>query len=248
MKAFIFALAMMAQPVFAVKGHICFPQTEMLVPMKAKSGITKAQYDAALDLVQNAYAAEVQSLGFTLSFNRAWSDSTINSDTDVEGTQWVINSYGGLARYKGMTPDGYTLVACHELGHHLGGAPRFSDADSAWASVEGEADYWATLQCAKKVFNGDMARVQAASLVLGKVLADLGGEPVPSVSTPDSSVVTATYEDHPASQCRLDTYTAGGICVKGFDQMSATDPSVNACFDYNPNPGPGSRSLCWFKP
>jgi hypothetical protein len=45
------------------------------------------------------------------------------------------------------------LVVCHETGHHLGGAPRYNGTD--WASNEGQADYFGTLKCMRRVIGGD---------------------------------------------------------------------------------------------
>lgn len=147
-----------------------------------------------------------------------------------------------------MTEDGYVLVACHELGHHLGGAPRFSDEDSKWASVEGEADYFATLQCAKKTIK-DSGRIAGAAQVLANILADLDEDPVPNPKTPDTSKVTSTFEDHPAAQCRLDTYLAGSVCGIPYTPLSASDPKGGTCFSYpNDTTAKGSRPRCWFYP
>ena len=141
-----------------------------------------------------------------------------------------------------MTIDGYTLVACHELGHHLGGAPLFSGQD--WASVEGEADYFATTKCVKAMWgHASKARMDAASQVLANTLARLEGSKNPKASTPDRSVVTSTFEDHPAAQCRLDTYLAGVKC-NAQGEFSMTDSRVGACDDGTV----GARPHCWFKP
>jgi hypothetical protein len=57
--------------------------------------------------------------------------------------------FGGLARHSKMTKDGFMLVICHETGHHIGGAPR---KGASWASNEGQADYYATVSCARKIW------------------------------------------------------------------------------------------------
>lgn len=229
---------------------VCFPQTDARIEASEISGISKATFTKVLDRLEKFYGPVVNKRGFNLVVNRLWSDGTINSDTDVEGSDWVINSYGGLARYPSMTSYGYAVVACHELGHHMGGAPLYSGG--AWpgggAAVEGEADYWATLNCMKDLGYTD-AQIKKGSKTLARVLADLGGERMPSENTPDKSVVRETYEEHPEAQCRLDTYLAGLICpVRG--EMSDHNPKVNSCYRY-PTPktyAAGSRSRCWFKP
>lgn len=51
---------------------------------------------------------------------------------------------GGLARMEEMSPEGLLLIACHELGHGVGGNPR---KVSSLSSTEGQADYFATKEC-----------------------------------------------------------------------------------------------------
>ncbi len=93
------------------------------------------------------------------------------------------------------------------------------------------------------------SQIEAAAFSLAKVLADLGGESVPSKSKIDSSVVRSTYEEHPQAQCRLDTYLNGLACPQRGD-MSDKSPKVNSCFSYpdSKSYGPGSRPRCWFAP
>ncbi len=63
--------------------------------------------------------------------------------------------YGGLARHKTITEDGFALVLCHEIGHHLGGAPKVGNFFNKWATNEGQADYYAALKCLRRVYLND---------------------------------------------------------------------------------------------
>lgn len=255
MRDMLLRIVMVAMVLFGSKAVAgCFPEQTIKIQdvstLDAGTGISEQDFNAQIDTLIAAYGDEVQSKGYNLKFNRLWTDETINSDTTVEGTDWVINAYGGLARYKGMTADGMLLVFCHELGHHMGGAPLYTG--EAWpgggASVEGAADYFATLKCMKKI---RPQALESASQVLANVLADLGGEPVPSKDTPDKSVVKKTYEDHPAAQCRYDTYLMGAQCnVDVNSPLSDSDPKPNSCFSYPTAKSydVGSRPRCWFAP
>lgn len=249
MKFMMFVLSFMICAVMAIscKAHAsCFPQNTLNLmdePMDAKSGISEAVFNAQLDLVEKVWEGQANQMGFHIKFNRLWKDGTVNSDTYEDGKDWIINSYGGLARYPNMTADAYLAVACHELGHHMGGAPLFQD--QSWpASVEGAADYFATLRCMKEIGVSD-SRIAAASQVLANTLAKLGGEKLPRPSTPDRTIVKVTYEAHPKAQCRLDTYLKGLECP---DQgtLSRTDAKVNSCHDYTS--GFGVRPRCWYAP
>jgi hypothetical protein len=67
-------------------------------------------------------------------------------------------------------------------------------------------------------------------MALARLLANLGGESVPAFNTPDKSKVSSTNEDHPAAQCRLDTYFAGAVCnVDWKIENSQTDANVGTC-------------------
>src|SRR5258708_14701309 len=48
-----------------------------------------------------------------------------------------------------------TIVVCHEMGHHLGGAPKYAGNPEAWSASEGGADYFSALKCVKNVFAKD---------------------------------------------------------------------------------------------
>ena len=94
-----------------------------------KSGLTQAEFDDILDLLEQVYEPEITAAGDTLVVNRLWSDGRVNASAIRQGTDVVINMFGGLARHPAVTADGFTLVACHELGHHLAGAPKI---DRGW--------------------------------------------------------------------------------------------------------------------
>ena len=98
---------------------------------------------------------------------------------------------------------------CHEIGHHLGGTPQMAIADQIF-STEGQADYYATGICLKKVWpQATGTRLKKVSLVAAKTLASVMGEKAPSAKTPDRHVVKETLAEHPNTQCRLDTMLAG---------------------------------------
>lgn len=211
-------------------------------------GIAESDFNAALDKVARVWGPRLQAKGYQLVFNRKWSDPTVNADTYTSGNQFIINAYGGLARSSGMTANGYVTVTCHELGHHLGGAPLYPGEvwNGGGPSNEGESDYWATKECMKDLgFNDN--EIAAGALSTASVLAGLGGGALPNPNTPDQSVVSRTNDSHPRAQCRLDTYLAGLNCtVRG--THSNTNPKINSCYSYpNNTAAKGSRPRCWFK-
>ncbi len=247
---------------------------------KDSGGITEAQYNAVMDQIEAIYTPIVAARGGHLVLKRLWTDDTVNSSAEQQGSDWIINAYGGLARDKAITQDGEALVVCHEMGHHLGGAPLYADMN--WAADEGEADYFANSKCLHRMFSDTAAanftQPKAASddLALAKaacaksykgekdqavcvrsaeagqsvtaLFTELSGDAPSHFDTPDTSVVAQTNDDHPASQCRLDTYYQGTLCNKPYTiDMSLTDPSVGGCA-VSQGSTSGMRPACWYNP
>jgi hypothetical protein len=158
------------------------PENNMKIPvgtlyMDEPSGITEGEFNAVLDRIQLIYGKEIES-GRHVKFviNRNWADDTVNAyATQSEDFKtWSINMLGGLARHQVMTPDAFAAVACHETGHHIGGAPHFKNDNgtSDWAAVEGEADYFSMLKCLRRFFEHD----DNAKILAGRDLNPIGVE------------------------------------------------------------------------
>ncbi len=133
------------------------PPNDMKIPVGDRShmgilnngSLTEAQYNVIMDRIQSMYGDIVRQKGGTLVINRLWTDATVNSSAEQQGNQWIINMYGGIARHPDVTFEGEALIACHEMGHHIGGAPKIQSmfGGNQWATNEGGADYFATLKC-----------------------------------------------------------------------------------------------------
>ena len=243
-------------------------------------GITEAQYTEVMDRIENLYTNVVKTRGGRLVVNRLWDDSTVNSSAEQQGSDWIINMYGGIARHPDTTFEGEALIACHEMGHHLGGAPKMKSVfGGGWATNEGGADYFATLKCLREFFaKDDNAAIVAAVKIDPTVKTQceaqftdaseqalckrisLSGESVaylfqdlsrdttrPQFSTPDKKEVSKTNDEHPATQCRMDTYFAGSVCQVALSQpQSDSDFKVGSCVQGTDSLG--WRPRCWFSP
>lgn len=260
------------------------PENDIYIPVNAKrvGGITETQFNDVITKIETIYSPIVSSMGGKLKVNRKWTDGTANANATRAGSTWTVNMYGGLARHDAITEDGFALVLCHELGHHLGGAPKVGGLRgliNGWASNEGQSDYFATLKCLRKAFlNDDNAAVVSAMNVPGTltkrcnetysnkdeaalcIRSGMAGDSVSgffaamrnatraSFDTPDSNVVSKNDDNHPAYQCRLDTYFQGALCdVSMNEDVSQKDEVQGTC---HPRLGhkSGLRPLCWFKP
>jgi hypothetical protein len=242
------------------------------------SNIDEKKFNEIIDKIEAIYAPIVAEKGATLNVIRNWKDGTVNAYADRSGKTWNVHLFGGLARHEEVTEDGFALVFCHELGHHLGGAPKMKVffAFPTWAGVEGEADYFATLKCLRKVFAKDenahdpatpatvtekcqksfnspdeiriCEREAMAGISLANLLSAISSKPAPQLDTPDQKHVWYTHSGHPAPQCRLDTYFQGSLCDAPLNvDMNDKDPTAGACA-MEKGAAIGYRPLCWYKP
>lgn len=258
------------------------PENTLQIPVpppgqfKVMGGLSEAEFNSAISSVEKVYAPIFTKNGQRLVVRKLWQNSKVNAAASKEGGNSVIEIWGGLGRHQAITADGLTLITCHEVGHHLGGAPKYS-VGNRWAATEGQSDYFATLKCLRKVFasevstwNGQVApvarqkcedsfgldtneskicmRIAMASVSSGNVSGALDGSGSPSLTSKDSHTVSQTYEPHPIAQCRLDTYINGSICrVPDSVDVSGTNPDTGTCRNIASEEY-GARARCWYKP
>lgn len=233
----------------------CFPLSTKRYEVgdkKINKGLSEADFHKTIELALNKLTPEVRKiLNKKLIIEGRWLDGTIDAyATRDDDNNAVIVMNGGLARHPEMTINGFLVLICHEVGHHLGGAPKILRGNSglrSWSSAEGQADYYATSKCLPAFFDTylDMKEsITMASLAVSKVFASLMiGIPEPQLSTVDSTTVTTTIYNHPRPQCRLDTYLAGANCEIGPDvPFDSVNPQVGACIRDR-----GIRPACWFQ-
>jgi hypothetical protein len=156
----------------------CFPPNKLHLqptPLE-KSNVSKAEFNRIIDAAEKIYEPIVRSHRAKLKFNRLWSDETVNASANQDGSVWEVNMYGGLARRPEITPDGFAMVVCHELGHHLGGYSFYDESEMTWAANEGQSDYFATHACAKEVWKDQPelnAKARETVLPLARRVCDL---------------------------------------------------------------------------
>lgn len=133
------------------------PENNMYIPegLYSTGGITEDQFNEVMTRIEELYTGDVERMGDKLKINRLWSNGTVNASATRQGKTRVLNMYGGLARHKAIGIEGMALVACHELGHHNGGAPKIAGFGRLWATNEGGADYFATGKCLRRYFAQD---------------------------------------------------------------------------------------------
>ena len=212
-----------------------------------ESNITEEMFNQIITQAEDIYAPIIASHGATLKFNRLWENSTVNASASQANGTWIVNMYGGFARRPEVTPDGFALVVCHELGHHLGGYPFYQRGSGNWAANEGQSDYFATQSCAHKLWSGEEDKNRLSRETVDPAAKEgcdsawstekaqnlcyrtaMGGHSLATLlgslrnttvdfATPSEAEVLKTSDSHPQAQCRLDTYFHGALCSVDFD-------------------------------
>lgn len=257
------------------------PENNLRIPVDAlrTAGITEEQFNNVIDSVESVYAPIVAQEGGKLIISRGWTDATVNAYAQRSGSNWMVSMFGGLARHETITPEGFALVVCHEVGHHIGGAPKkVGYYSNSWASNEGQSDYFATLKCLRKVWLNDnnaeiISQMEVPAALssacnkqwsstedralcirggmagdsVAKLFAALRNQQPSKFETPDSNVVSVTNDNHPATQCRLDTYFQGALCEVSFnDNVNQSEEVAGTCHG-SLGHNIGLRPTCWFK-
>lgn len=273
------SLSSLACDVHGKSGFLPENNLSIAVGDKMAGDMTEARFLEIVGRVEAVYSPIIKKdFGATLYMNNDWKSTTVNASAQQYGTTWQVNMYGGLARHKLATDDGFMMVVCHELGHHIGGAPRY-DRNTDWASNEGQADYFAGLKCMRRVLQNDdniaivagmsidaeataqcqsvyksasevalCQRISMAGKSLGSLLGSLGGNSKVNFNTPDKKVVTRTNDNHPQAQCRLDTYFQGSLCDKSIDENVSMEEAIAGTCIKKDGYTKGVRPLCWYKP
>ncbi len=254
------------------------PENDLYIPENAldAAGISEADFNEVIDGVSKLYAPIVERAGGKLIVERLWNNGTVNAYAEQKKTDWSVHMFGGLARHKTITKDGFALVICHEIGHHLAGAPRYSGLDVKWASNEGQADYFATTKCLRRYWqsqNNAAANAQAAvpaalttgcnkawSSAADRALCVRNGMAASSVSNLFAALAWNPFQpkfdkpDKKVVKSTADGHPASQCRLDTYFQGAMCGVGFDKDFDVkDPNVGAcakavGSRPFCWFRP
>ncbi|MFG1482733.1 hypothetical protein ABMA79_11990 [Halobacteriovorax sp. HFRX-2_2] len=156
-----------------------------------------------------------------------WESKTLNASVGYKRHSESVrfSFHGEFVRKNKLTKDAFALIACHEVGHIIGGHPKVMPTQKY--SSEAQSDYFATNECLKKYFasnssdNFEMAGISAENLSECKqdksCLRGLSAIRDASVIYPGSNINSKSdhvskvtiFNDYPQSQCRVDTLKAG---------------------------------------
>ena len=132
------------------------PENDLYIHPDNKSleGVTEEEFNQSLQRVDSIYSPIFSQKGLHLNLIKDWKNGTVNAYAKKKGRTRIVHMFGGLARFPGMTKEVIELVACHEIGHHIGGTPKRKRLFffNTWATNEGQADYFATLKCMRRLY------------------------------------------------------------------------------------------------
>lgn len=277
---FVWLSLMLASPLFAsalppeVEKFYFMPENELHKEDRVSelSQIDEPTFNAVIEELAQWYKPIVAAHGAKLQAFGNWKSSTVNAYAVQNGDSWQIHFFGGLARRKEITRDGFQLVGCHEIGHHLAGFPFVEEG--MWAANEGQSDYFVSLTCARELWKVQADKNKAAAkiiekfpkklcddswkkqddkylcyriLLAAKSVSDLLSAGTARFETPSKVIIHDTMNTHPPGQCRLDTYVAGSACKAKWDsKVIPQDEDQSKA--YTCSEGKGARPKCWFRP
>lgn len=139
----------------------CLPENDLSFPVtqdKSSDAPSEFQVRRIIERFEKVVQPMVSRyMKKTLKIELDWENPRVNaSATRDADNNPVVVLYGGMARHPELSPDGLLGILCHELGHHLGGAPkklRGTSTKRSWSSAEGQADYFASNKCLPLLFN-----------------------------------------------------------------------------------------------
>ncbi len=253
------------------------PKNNLIIPVNQKDlHISEEEFNYLIDKVVLPYKGMMGHYGASdFIVNRYWENGKVNASAGKKKDVFLLNIYGGLARYKSLTKDAFTMILCHEIGHLIGGAPTWKPFNQA--SSEGQADYFATLKCFRRVHEKEKLKITndlvpkyalnkclsafeneldfnlckrsaLAQLSLITVMSELAGlKSIPQFETPDPYQRTVIlFNGYPNAQCRLDTLFAGALCDNDiYELLDMNLYNKGVCSLINGDMV-GMRPRCWY--
>lgn len=288
-----FVLSLLIALSFSLEGKACEhfsnenPAVEsynssMNTETSLQGGLSEEEFNEILDTIEKVYASIVaEELGLKLHINRKWEDDTLNAFAMRHPSYpefAILEFTGGLARHHTMTEAGFALVACHEVGHHMAGAP----LNPRGMSSEGQSDYFATSKClryfykyklekdpslifdfenehymvqslCKSQFSDEVERAiceksTSGGQAVANFFASMRGVEVPEILDLSRDEVDRTFEMHPIPQCRLDTYFQGALCNISETVNFSSQNTTDGACTRDEGHYLGVRPLCWYNP
>jgi hypothetical protein len=206
---------------------------------------------------------------FQYQTNMIFPQPYVAASANRSGMEWNVAIWGASTLHPKLTRDGFVILVCHELGHHFGGAPfkKEDDGSMRWSSAEGQADFYATSVCAKRMFGllpagffesfsypDDIKSTCSQQFKDRDAIQFCIRSILGSKSFTDSHQVARTvgivpdahdgHYGYPSNECRMQTLRTGALCAKLMDvrtdDLLGTSRRDRYCA--------GVRPSCWYAP
>lgn len=183
---------------------------------------SEASFNSVINTVIDIYESELPA---NRRVDIMWESEKLNASVGYRNKVLNFSFHGGFYRKKNLTPDAFAIVACHEIGHVLGGFPKVYPTHKY--SSEAQSDYFATNECLKKYFavtdapelnmSGINDSIKALCNEDRECARGLKAIKEATVIYPGSDINQQSdyisrytiFNDYPENQCRVDTLKAG---------------------------------------
>lgn len=126
---------------------------QILTTDPTSSTVTQKSFNSIPHIIYSQHYLDLKKNQLEVTINTDWETPYFSAWVKDEAPKkFSINFWGGIVRIPGMNDNGLALIACHEMGHLLGGEPRSKLPAFLWATSEGQSDYYASSICLKRYF------------------------------------------------------------------------------------------------
>lgn len=120
--------------------------------MAPNSPIDIVQFYTTPTQILQLFQTELAQKPYPLVLNAEWESPFFGAGVSLYENNFRLMILGGTTRIKGLTPDAYAAIVCHELGHVIGGSPFQTIQFAEWSSAEGQSDFFAANICLPRYF------------------------------------------------------------------------------------------------
>jgi hypothetical protein len=132
---------------------------QILVTDPTTSSVSEETFNLIPHKVLALHYETLKNEQLSISIETDWVKPYFTAWAREDGNKrFTLSFWGGLARIPGMNDEGHAFVACHELGHVIGGAPKIKIKKFLWSSAEGQSDFFASAICMKRYLRSEHQR------------------------------------------------------------------------------------------
>ncbi len=183
--------------------------------MAPNSPIDIVQFYTTPAQIQQLFQTELAQLPYPLVLNAEWESPLFGAGVSLFENNFRLMILGGTTRVKGLTPDAYAAIVCHELGHVIGGSPFQTIQFAEWSSAEGQSDFFAANVCLPRYFRSlneaedkIPARIEAAGFKMFQSFSQVikEGDGFIRFNADTTKTPATLINTYPSLQCRYENF------------------------------------------